>query len=69
MYNPYWSGQVGLLTVSSDTVLPNSITVENPLGKEITLHLYYDESTDVERGDPLTYTNSKGRESVFVFFK
>lgn len=69
MYKPYWSGQTGILTVSSDTVLPKNLTVANPLGKEVTVDFHYEESTDVEKGDPLTYNNSKGRETVLVFFK
>lgn len=69
MHKPYWSGQTGILTVSSDTILPKNLTVANPLGKEVTVDFYYEESTDVEKGDPLTYTNSKGQETVLVFFK
>jgi hypothetical protein len=69
MHKPYWSGQIGILTVSSDTVLPKNLTVENRLGKEVTVDFHYEESTDVEKGDPLTYTNLKGQETVLVFFK
>jgi len=63
-----WNGDIGVLTVSSDVRLPKKLEMPNHLGKETTFSFLYDEDTDVEKGDPLTYIADNG-ETVFVFFQ
>jgi len=63
-----WNGDIGVLRVSSGIQLPGRLEMPNHLGKQTTFSFLYDEGTDVEKGDPLTYIAENG-ETVFVFFQ
>ena len=65
---PDWKGHTGILKVSSETELSKEIQVSNIFGNQVSLWLVPDENRDVERGDPLVYTNHHG-ERVFVYFQ
>lgn len=65
---PTWKGHTGILKVSSETELSKEIQVSNIFGNQVSLRLVPDENRDVERGDPLVYTNHHG-ERVFVYFQ
>lgn len=66
---PYWNGQVGIVMVSPGAELSNNLRVPNAEGKEVTVSLFCDNNIDVESGDPLTYNNLQGQETVLVYFR
>ena len=66
---PYWNGQVGIVMVSPGAEISSNLRVANSQGKEVTVSLVYDDTVDVEKGDPLTYNNLNGQETVLVFFR
>lgn len=65
---PVWKGHTGILKVSGEVSLSGEIVVSNIFGNQVSLSLVPDENRDVERGDPLLYTNDHG-ERVLVYFR
>ncbi len=57
----------GILKTSSS--IGRNLFCKNAAGKNIMLSAYADDNIDVSRGDPLTYVNLTGEETVLVYFR